>query len=120
MRLFNLLPQQRLLFENPKPQHLLLSTAIPLTRTMSTLAAKTIFSIHYSVFKFKSVTKYFAQDIIVTELTVIYDFAIYERTKYAKIMTDDQIRLFENIRCLQHTFHCKYYEKHFAYRIKCP
>ena len=73
MHLFNLLPQHRLLVGNLKPQHRLLSTATPLTRK-STLAAKNFFSIHYSVFKFKSVTKYFAKGILVTQLIVIYNF----------------------------------------------
>ena len=74
MHLFNLLPQHRLLVGNLKPQHRLLSTATPLTCKRSTLAAKTFFSIHCSVFKFKSVTKYFAQGILVTQLIIIYDF----------------------------------------------
>ena len=56
-------------------QHRLLSAATPLTCNNSTLAAKTVFfSIHYYILCFKSVTKYFAQGILVTQLIVIYDF----------------------------------------------
>ena len=65
-----------LLVGNLKPQESLFSTACPLNCNKSTLAVKT-FLIHYSIFKFKDVTKYFAQDFVVTELTVIYDFVIY-------------------------------------------
>ena len=65
-----------LLVGNLKPQESLFSTASPLNCNKSTLAAKT-FLIHYSIFKSKDVTKYFAQDFVVTELTVIYDFVIY-------------------------------------------
>ena len=43
MCLFNLLPQQRLIDWNLKPQHRLLSSATLLTGNKSTLAAKTFF-----------------------------------------------------------------------------
>ena len=58
-----------------KLQHRLLSTTTPLTCNNSTLAAKTlVFFIHYLIFCFKSVTKYFAKGILVTQLIVIFDF----------------------------------------------
>ena len=70
------------------------------------------------MFRFKSVTKYFVQGILVTQFIVIYDF---KSTKCAKIMTDTKIHgLFDNIRFPQLRFHCKYYKKHFAYRSECP
>ena len=57
-----------------KPQHRLLSTATPLTCNNCTLAAKTLCFDTLLNFRFKSVTKYFAQGILVTQLIVIYDF----------------------------------------------
>ena len=74
MHLFNLLPQHRLLVGNLKPQHRLLSTLLRLHAKGLPWLLKHFFSIHCSVFKFKSVTKYFAQGILVTQLIVIYDF----------------------------------------------
>ena len=47
-------------------QHHLLSTATLLTCNNATLAAKTLF--FNTLFCFKSVTKYFAQPILVTQL----------------------------------------------------
>ena len=51
------------------------SSATSLTCNNSTLAAKTFFvDILLNLPFFNSVTKYFAQGILVTQLTVIYDF----------------------------------------------
>ena len=55
-----------------KPQHRLLSTATPLTRNNSTIAAKTLCYDTFFNLSF-NVTKYFAQCILVTQLIVIYD-----------------------------------------------
>ena len=52
----------------------LLLTATQLTCSNSTLAAKTLCFDTCSIFRFKIVSKYFAQGILVTELIVTYDF----------------------------------------------
>ena len=57
-----------------QPLLCLLATSLP-------LLLKHFFSIYYSIFKFKSVTKYFAQDIVVIELIAIYDSVRYKVCK---------------------------------------
>ena len=90
-----------------QPQHRLFSTATPLTCNNSNLVLKLCFDTSF-ILRFKSFTKYFAQGILVTQLS----FMTFKSTKYAKIMTDAKKHgLFDNIRFLQLRFHCKYYKK---------
>ena len=116
----NLLLQQLLLIGILKPHRPLqlqfrLQVQLYLLATSMPLLSKHFFPKHYSLFKVKSNTKYLAQDIVVTQLIIIYDFNLRSMWKLWQTTRNvPTIGLFDNIRFLQLAFLCKYCKKKFA------